>query len=202
MLISSIVWLVGENKPLSLGCYFWEEEPFFRTCHFSLFSVEPLYKNVHIDHRIIFTLKINCENHGKTQVDFWFVGFSLIWDFSVYFNYLSRITFGGWGTNSRSLKCLKVRQNWFRATPIQIGISWKTKKLNFVVSCCLIGRLGWTRADLTLPIAITIYRFLLSCDCCLFLGKCVLNIDIARNGRKWRHMVDQYNRSPNTNRVY
>ena len=33
----------------------------------------------------------------NTRVASWFVGFSLIWDFSVYFNYSSRITFWGGG---------------------------------------------------------------------------------------------------------
>ena len=42
--------------------------------------------------------------HGKTLVESGFWGNSLIWDFSVYFNYLSRITFGGVGDHSQVLK--------------------------------------------------------------------------------------------------
>ena len=57
---------------------------FFGTCRFSLFSAEPLYQNVRIDHRITFTLLQNSENHGKPQVESWFFGFSPIFDFSVY----------------------------------------------------------------------------------------------------------------------
>ena len=45
----------SEKPPSSLGCYSWEIYSFFRTCHFPLFSVEPLYQNVCIDHKIIST---------------------------------------------------------------------------------------------------------------------------------------------------
>ena len=89
-----------KNQPSSLGCYFWEKEALFRTSHFSVFSAEPLYQNVRIDHRI--TLKM--QNHCKPQVESWFGGFSLIWDFSVYFNYLSRIPFWGVGDHFQVLK--------------------------------------------------------------------------------------------------
>ena len=37
-IVDFIIFLVFLKKqPSSLGCYFWETSPFFRTCHFSLF---------------------------------------------------------------------------------------------------------------------------------------------------------------------
>ena len=39
-------------------------------------------------------------NHGETQVGSWFFWFSLIWDFSVHFDYLLIITLGGRGDAS------------------------------------------------------------------------------------------------------
>ena len=60
-----------------------------------------------IDRRIIFIFGKIMKQHGKTLVESWFVGLSLILDLSVSFSYLSRIHFGGWGTSSRSLRCLK-----------------------------------------------------------------------------------------------
>ena len=97
MSISSICWFVGKNQPSSLGCIFCKKEYFFRPCRFSLFSAEPLYQHVRTDHRIIFTVWSNSENHCKTHIESWFVLVSLIFHFSVYFAYLSRITFGGGG---------------------------------------------------------------------------------------------------------
>ena len=99
-------WPVGENQPLSLGCYFWERGIFSNSICFLNFA-KPLYQNVRIDHRITFIFVVKNENHGKLQVVSWFLGFSLIFDFSVYFNYWSRITFWGWGTTSRFLRCSK-----------------------------------------------------------------------------------------------
>ena len=75
-----------------LGYYFWEIYIFSRTGIFSLFSAEPLYQNVRIDHRIIFDFFFY-ENHCKSQVESWVFGFSLIFDFSVYLSDSSRITF-------------------------------------------------------------------------------------------------------------
>ena len=37
------------------------------------------------------------KDRGKTQVESWLLDFSLIFDFSVYLDYLSRITVGGGG---------------------------------------------------------------------------------------------------------
>ena len=37
------------------GLLFLQETPLFRTRHFSLIYAKPLYQNVRIDHRIIFT---------------------------------------------------------------------------------------------------------------------------------------------------
>ena len=45
------------------------------------------------------------KNPGKTQIRSWFFGTPWNLGFSVYFDYLSRITFWGWGTTSRSLRC-------------------------------------------------------------------------------------------------
>ena len=47
-------------------------------------------------------------NHCKLQLKICFGGISLIFDFSVYFNYSEGKPFWGWGTTSRSLGCLKV----------------------------------------------------------------------------------------------
>ena len=49
------------------------------------------------------------KKHGKTQVESWVLGFSLIFDFSVYLKNSSRITFppSGGGPCSRSLRCSK-----------------------------------------------------------------------------------------------
>ena len=49
------------------------------------------------------------KKHGKTQVESWVFGFSLIFDFSVYLKNSSRITFppSGGGPCSRSLRCSK-----------------------------------------------------------------------------------------------
>ena len=43
------------NQGSSLGCCFWERSLSFELDVFSLFSAEPLYQNVYIDHRITFT---------------------------------------------------------------------------------------------------------------------------------------------------
>ena len=39
----------SKKQPSSLGCYFSEKEPFFRTCHFPLFPAEPLYQLIQIN---------------------------------------------------------------------------------------------------------------------------------------------------------
>ena len=44
------------------------------------------------------------KQHGKTSVESWFFGSSLISDFSVHFNYSSRITVGGMGNHFQVLK--------------------------------------------------------------------------------------------------
>ena len=62
--------------------------PFLQTRFFSLIFAKPLYQKVRIDHRITFTFSQNSENNCKLPVRSWFLGFSLIFDFSVYFNYL------------------------------------------------------------------------------------------------------------------
>ena len=64
---------------------------FFRACIFSLVLAEPLYQNVRIDHRLIFDFCY--QSDGKSQVESWVLGFSLIFDFSVYLKNSSRITF-------------------------------------------------------------------------------------------------------------
>ena len=48
----------------------------------------------------------------------------MIFDFSVYFNYLSRITFGGWGTTSKSLRCLKGH------VPLRVGDYFQALKVS------------------------------------------------------------------------
>ena len=40
-----------KNQCSSLGCYFCAKDAFFRAYHVPLFSAEPLYQNVCIDHR-------------------------------------------------------------------------------------------------------------------------------------------------------
>ena len=46
----------SEKTAFESGLLFLREKMFFfRTCHFSLFSAEPLYQNVRIDHRTTFT---------------------------------------------------------------------------------------------------------------------------------------------------
>ena len=48
---------------------------------------KPLYQNVCIDQRIFFTFCKKSEKHCKLPVGSWAWGFSLILNFSVYFNY-------------------------------------------------------------------------------------------------------------------
>ena len=90
-----------------------EEAFFFRTCHFSLFFAEPLYQNVRIVHRILSLFCRQVTNHCETRVESWFVLFSLIPDLSVYFNYLSRITFGNTNREFYSLLLLISVPYWY-----------------------------------------------------------------------------------------
>ena len=91
-------WLVGGNQPLSLGCYSWEKEFCFLNLSFALSAAKPLHQNVCIDHRIIFTLGWSGGKSWLITIRILVFEFSLILDFSAYFNYLSRMTFWGWKT--------------------------------------------------------------------------------------------------------
>ena len=80
---------------------FERKSPSCRTWLFSLFSAEPLYQNVRIDQRIIFTFWSTSEKPcQKTSRILFFLVFSDFLDFSVYLNYLSKISFWGWGTTA------------------------------------------------------------------------------------------------------
>ena len=91
-----------KNQPSSLGCYFWEIEPFFELVMFQCFRPNPYTRmGVLTIGAFSFFCKI-VKTHCKTKVEPWICGFPLIWESSLYFNYLSRITFGGWGPPSRA----------------------------------------------------------------------------------------------------
>ena len=49
----------SKNQPSSLGCFFERYSPFFTLAILSLFSAEPLYQDVRIDHKITFTFSEN-----------------------------------------------------------------------------------------------------------------------------------------------
>ena len=91
------------NQTSSLGCYFGERYSFFEIVIFLCFRPNP-YTRMCVfskDHFDVTCKKVT--KHCKALVEFWFWGFSMILDFPVYFNRLSRITFWGWGTTSRFL---------------------------------------------------------------------------------------------------
>ena len=65
------------------GLLFSRDIAFFHNLPFFLFSAEPLYQNVRIDHRIIYFFGKKVTNHGKILVESWFLFlFALIWDYS------------------------------------------------------------------------------------------------------------------------
>ena len=76
---------------------FERKSPFFELAIFPCFRPNP-YTRMCASTIGSFSLFRNIlKQHCKTQVESWFGFFFLIWDFSVYFNYLSRITFWGRG---------------------------------------------------------------------------------------------------------
>ena len=76
-----------------LGCCFWEIYLFSRTCFFFLFSAEPYTRMCVSTVGSYSTFGNIVKKYGKTQVESWVSGFSLIFDFSVYLKNSSRITF-------------------------------------------------------------------------------------------------------------
>ena len=82
------------------------------------------------------------KNHCKTQVESWFFWSSLIFDFSVYFNYSSRITF--WGKSAFKSGLLFLRKKvffWrlicflvFCRTLIPECVHWSLDHFHFVVN--------------------------------------------------------------------
>ena len=96
----------GENQPSSLGCYFWRDIVLFSELVFFLCFRPNSYTRMCVSTIGSFSLfGKTLEHHGKTLVESWFCGHSLILDVFVYFDYSSRITFWGWGTTSRSSRC-------------------------------------------------------------------------------------------------
>ena len=62
-------------------------EAFFQTRHFSLFSPNPYTRMCVSTIESLSLFREIVKNHCNLPVKSWFFGFSLIFDFSVYFNY-------------------------------------------------------------------------------------------------------------------
>ena len=80
-----------KNQPSNLGCYFYKKEAFLELVIFHCSSSPNPYTSTRMCVSTTGSLSLShkkVNTHCKSQVRSWFFGFSLIFDFSVCFNYL------------------------------------------------------------------------------------------------------------------
>ena len=78
----------SEKSAFEPGLLFFQETPFFELVIFHCFSPNPYTRMCVLTIESLSLFREIVKNHGKLQVGSWFLGFSLIFDFSVCFNYL------------------------------------------------------------------------------------------------------------------